>query len=69
MSDNSNIDNGGNKPQFIAYAVIERGEGKKSKWREIGVAFRHQDQKGFDVLIDAVPMNGRITLRLPDANK
>lgn len=55
-------------PSFIAYSVIER-EGKKSKWREIGVAFPHSDGKGFDILYDVVPLSGRITLRSPEDKK
>jgi hypothetical protein len=54
------------KPPYIAYAVIDRGDDKKSKWREIGVAFAHKDGKGFDILYDVQPLNGRITLRVAD---
>jgi hypothetical protein len=54
------------KPPYIAYAVIDRGEEKKSKWREIGAAFSHKDGKGFDILCDVLPLTGRITLRVPD---
>ena len=58
----------GKTPSFIAYSVVER-EGKKSKWREIGVAFPHGDGKGFDILYDVVPLSGRITLRSPEEKK
>jgi hypothetical protein len=54
------------KPAYVAYSVRDRGEGKKAKFTEIGVAFPHKDGKGFDVLYDAVPLSGRITLRVPD---
>ena len=50
------------RPPYIAYSVRER-EGKKSKFTEIGVVFPHKDGKGFDVLCDAMPLSGRITLR------
>ena len=63
---NSNIESVPNKPHLIAYAVSDRGENKKARWREVGVAFRHKDQKGYDVLLDAMPFDGRIILRLPD---
>ena len=53
-----------NKPAYIAYHVRERGEGKKAIWTELGVAFPHKDVKGFDVLCDVSPHDGRITLRL-----
>jgi hypothetical protein len=59
----------GKKPNFIAYNVIDRGEGKKSNWREIGVAFTHKDGKGFDILFDVVPLSGKITLRAPETKE
>lgn len=64
MSDTTSQQTSGKrKPAFIAYSVRDRGKGKDSRWTEIGVAFPHKDGKGFDILFDAVPLNGRITLR------
>jgi hypothetical protein len=67
MSDETNIETkpARKKPNFIAYSVIERGEDRDAKWREIGVAFKHSDGKGFDILYDVLPLSGRITLRVP----
>jgi hypothetical protein len=56
------------KPSHYAYAVIDRGE-KDAKWREIGVAFPHKDGKGFDILLDVAPLNGRVTIRVPSEKK
>jgi hypothetical protein len=56
-------------PSYVAYNVTNRGEGKKSKWREIGVVFGHKDGKGYDILIDVVPLSGKITLRAPEAKE
>jgi hypothetical protein len=53
------------RPPYIAYSVRER-EGKKAKFTEIGVAFPHKDGKGFDILYDAIPLSGRITLRVSE---
>jgi hypothetical protein len=58
----------GKAPSHIAYSVTER-EGKKSKWREIGVVFPHGDGKGFDILYDVIPLFGRITVRMPEEKK
>ena len=55
------------KPAYIAYNVRER-EGKKARFTEIGVAFPHKDGKGFDILYDAIPTSGRITLRARNRN-
>jgi hypothetical protein len=51
---------------FVAYSVRERKD-KKAKFTEIGVAFPHKDGKGFDILCDAMPLSGRITLRAPES--
>jgi hypothetical protein len=67
MSDTSNDSTAAKKPAYIAYSVRERGKGKKSKFTEIGVVFPHKDGKGFDVLYDAIPLSGRITLRVPES--
>ena len=66
MSDATNTETTAKKPPYIAYSVRER-EGKKAKFTEIGVAFPHKDGKGFDILYDAVPLSGRITLRASDS--
>lgn len=69
MSDTTNNETTSKKPPYIAYSVRDRGEGKKSKFTEIGVAFPHKDGKGFDILYDAVPLSGRITLRTNEDKK
>jgi hypothetical protein len=56
------------KPSHIAYSIRER-EGKDSRWTEIGVVFPHKDGKGFDILCDVVPLNGRISIRVPSEKK
>ncbi|OWK46466.1 hypothetical protein [Fimbriiglobus ruber] len=52
------------KPAFIAYQVRE-GKDEKGYFNRIGIAFSHSDGKGFNLLIDALPLDGRITLRVP----
>lgn len=52
--------------RFDAYSVREyeaNGE-KKSEWTRIGVAFSHTDGKGFNVLLQALPLDGKMVLRL-----
>ena len=54
------------KPAYIAYHVRNnKDEQGESFWTRIGVAFSHQDGKGFNLLIETVPLDGRITLRVP----
>jgi hypothetical protein len=55
------------KPKFNAYSVREyEKDGKKeSFWAKIGVAFEHKDGKGFDVVLEALPVNSRVSIREP----
>ena len=52
------------KPALIAYHVRD-GKDEKGYFTKIGAAFAHGDEKGFTILIDMVPLDGRITLRAP----
>lgn len=55
-------------PSFIAYHVRDKGE-DDSFWSRIGAAWPHADGKGFTVQIDTIPLDGRITLRIPTEKK
>lgn len=55
------------KPAFIAYAVT--GEGKQAFWTRIGSAWPHQGGEGFNIDLNALPVNGRIVLMLPKAEQ
>lgn len=52
---------------FNAYTVKEIGEGKEKKsfWTKLGVAFPHKDGEGFDVILEALPVSGRLVIRAP----
>jgi len=51
------------KPALIAYQV--RNKGEEGFWTKVGVAFQNADGKGYSLLLDAVPLDGRIILRTP----
>jgi hypothetical protein len=71
MTDNTNTETSSKatrKPSHTAYSIRDRGD-KDSKWTEIGVAFPHKDGKGFDILFDVMPLNGRISIRVPSEKK
>ena len=53
-----------NQPAFRVYSVIPR-EGKDDYWLNIGLAFPHQDGKGFNVMLQALPLNAKLVLREP----
>jgi hypothetical protein len=50
------------KPTHRLYRVS--GEGKDAIWTPIGAAWANQDGKGFSVNVDALPITGRIVMRL-----
>ena len=68
MSDNQTKTKKGNAPSYIAYQVRDR-DGQPAFWTRIGVAFAHADGKGFTIQISAVPLDGRVSLRLPSETK
>src|SRR3982751_1855612 len=53
-------------PTHRVYTVIKR-EGQDDYWLNIGLAFPHKDGKGFNVVLQALPLDGKIVCRdLPD---
>jgi len=54
------------KPTHNAYIVKETDEQNPNIWTKIGVAFAHSDKKGFSILLNALPVGGQITLRIPE---
>ena len=69
MSEATTQDHGKKQPSHVAYQVRDRGEGKKSYWTRIGSAWAHADGNGFNIQIEAVPLDGRITLRVASEKK
>ncbi|MFQ6550594.1 hypothetical protein AADZ90_021840 [Aestuariibius sp. 2305UL40-4] len=52
-----------NSPELYAWSVT--GPDHKSHWTKIGAAWTHRDGKGFNITLDALPVNGKIVLREP----
>ncbi len=61
----------GKSPTHSVYHVREIGSGqnKKSFWTRVGAAWSHSDGKGFNVQIECVPLDGRLTLRVATEDK
>jgi hypothetical protein len=57
MSDNTEK----KRPTHAIFAVT--GEGEKAYWLRIGAAFAHKDGKGSALVLDAIPLTGRIVMR------
>ena len=56
------MSNNDSQPAFRVFSVIPR-EGKDDYWLNIGLAFPHQDGKGFNVMLQAFPINPKLVLR------
>ena len=54
----------GKKPTHTAYTVREGKGDAKNRWLEVGAAWPHKDGKGFDVALSALPVDGRLVIRL-----
>jgi hypothetical protein len=52
------------QPTYQAYTVVKR-DGQDDFWLNIGAAFMHQDGDGFNIMLQAFPINGKIVLRPP----
>lgn len=52
----------GRKPDYIAYNVTDGKEGK-GFFNKVGAAWQHKDGQGYDLQLDSMPVNGRVTLR------
>jgi hypothetical protein len=57
-------------PTHRAYSI--KGEGDTARWIELGAAWANDDGKGFNIVLDTVPVggfNGRLTLRAIESKK
>ena len=56
------------QPAYRAYTVIKR-DGQDDFWLAIGAAFGHQDGDGYNIVLQALPIDGKVVLRLPKDDK
>ena len=50
------------QPTHRAYSVIRR-EGQDDYWLNIGLVFSHKDGSGFNLMLQAFPLDGKIVCR------
>lgn len=55
-------------PTHYVYHVRDR-QGQKGIWTRIGAAWGHADGHGFNVQLESVPLDGRISLRVASDKK
>ena len=49
-------------PTHRAYPVIKR-EGQDDYWLNLGLVFPHKDGSGFNIILQAFPLDGKIVCR------
>ena len=54
-----------NLPSFNVYTVEDRGQNEDPFWLKIGAAFAHKDNKGFNIVLSAFPLDNRLVMRVP----
>jgi hypothetical protein len=68
MTTNTQETNGAKAPSHVVYHVRDSNKGK-GFWTRIGAAWAHNDGKGFNVQLESVPLDGRISLRVASEQK
>jgi hypothetical protein len=63
MTDSTNKPAASKTPSHTVYHIRNR-EGGEGIWTRIGSAWQHADGNGFNIQIETVPLDGRITLRV-----
>jgi len=55
-----------NRPSHIVWQIIpNEREGEKDYWRRIGAAWPNRSETGFNLVLDSVPLKGRIAILPP----
>lgn len=52
------------RPTHAIYVV--QGEGENARWVRIGAAWQNKDKKGANLVFDALPVSGRVVMRIVD---
>ncbi len=60
--------------KMLAAYVVTRREGKDDWWTQVGTAFSHADQQGWNLILNALPVTGadgecKIVLRPPKSDR
>ena len=50
------------QPTHRAYSVIRR-EGQDDFWLNLGLVFAHKDGSGFNIMLQALPLDGKLVCR------
>ena len=54
------------KPTHEAFVAVQTGPNPNDTiWLKIGAAWQHKDKKGFNIVLHATPVSGKLVLREP----
>jgi hypothetical protein len=67
MTDTTNSNTTSKSPTHIAYHVRDGKD--KGFFTRIGAAWPHKDGNGFNIQLEVVPLDGRVTLRVATDKK
>jgi len=56
-------------PAYLVYMVRDGKEDDQGYWMKVGAAFRHKDGKGINIVLDALPIDGRLIVRQYEPKK
>jgi hypothetical protein len=59
----------GTAPTHIVYQVLDREGDQSAIWTRIGAAWPHSDGKGFNITLTALPVDGRLSVRVASEAK
>ncbi len=51
------------KPYLLGYTVRSAEESGKAYWSKVAIAWAHKDGQGYNVQMDALPVDGKLVLR------
>ena len=57
------------KPSHNVYTVRENNKQDGDYWTKIGVAFPHNDGKGCSLMLEALPLDGKLTIRTAESKE
>ncbi len=63
MEIEADIEPAGKGPSYVAYQLTDRKEGEKPFWNRIGAGFMHRDGGGLNLVLNSLPVDGKVTLR------
>jgi hypothetical protein len=53
-------------PAFVVYTIVETPEDRDDFWQRVGSAWKNKDGS-INVVLNALPVNGKLHLRAPKA--